>query len=120
MTSWRDPFIPQQSFNETIVTALIRRIPILDIIRARDVGLARGQDPELLAWAAQQGRLLMTHDRKTMPGFAAQRIRAGQCMSGLIVVGANDPIGRVVADLQLVAECSESQEWEDQIVYLPL
>ena len=42
----------------------------VDIVRVQDVGLAGSPDPAILAWAASEGRVLLTHDRETVPGFA--------------------------------------------------
>ena len=113
-------FAADHNLNDAIVNALIREIPLLDIVCVRDVGLAGAKDPEILEWAAGQRRIVITHDKKTMPDFAAQRIRAAQRMPGLIIAMANAPIGRVIADLLLILECSRPEEWENRIQYLPI
>ena len=113
-------FAADHNLNDAIVNALIREIPLLDIVCVRDVGLADAKDSEILEWAAKQGRIVVTHDKNTMPDFAAQRIRADQRMSGIIVAMANAPIGRIIADLLLIVECSTPAEWEDRIEYLPI
>jgi predicted nuclease of predicted toxin-antitoxin system len=58
----------------TSLKGLIRRKSDLDVILIQDVGLRTEDDPVILAWAAEGGRVLLTHDIRTMPGFAAQRI----------------------------------------------
>jgi predicted nuclease of predicted toxin-antitoxin system len=40
----------------------MRRQPDIDIIRVQDVGLSGEDDPIVLEWAAQEGRILLTHD----------------------------------------------------------
>lgn len=120
MTSQWETVLFYPILNDAIVNALIREIPLLDIVCVRDVGLAEAKDPEILEWAAGQGRIVVTHDRKTMPDFAAQRIRGPQRMSGLIVAVANAPIGCIIADLLLIVECSTPAEREDRIESLPI
>ena len=55
-------FAADEDFNADIVRALRRRLPELDIIRVQDVGLSGGDDPTVLAWAASDARVLLTHD----------------------------------------------------------
>jgi hypothetical protein len=73
-----------------------------------------------LAWAAREGRVLLTHDVATLINDAYGRVRAGEAMPGLFVVGHGAPIGAVIEDLLLLVECSLAGEWEGHILYLPL
>ena len=47
-------FAADENFNGNIVRGLLRRLPILDIIRVQDTALFRATDPRVLAWAAQE------------------------------------------------------------------
>jgi hypothetical protein len=78
-------------------------------------------DPDILAWAASEGRILLTHDRKTVPKFAYQRVRAGQPMPGVFVI-RNRPnlIGQMVEEILLVVLCSSQEEWKDRVEFLPI
>src|SRR5436190_12526485 len=60
-------FLVDQNFNEHIVDGLTRRNIALDFVHVRNVGLAAAPDNVVLEWAASQGRVLLTHDRKTIP-----------------------------------------------------
>lgn len=113
-------FIADEDFNNDIVRALRRRLPSLDIVRAHDAGLAGTSDPEVLVWAAGDGRVVLTHDVNTMIKHALDRVDAKQPMLGLIVVRQSLPISAVLDDLVLVAECSLPEEWAGQVGYLPL
>lgn len=113
-------FGADENFNLLIVRGLKRRQPELDILVVQDVGLRSEDDPAILAWAAAEGRITLTHDIHTMPRFAAQRIVSSQNMPGLIVVPDQMPIGPAIADLLLIAESTEPEEWKDRIEYLPL
>jgi hypothetical protein len=66
--------VSDENFAEAIVKGLVRRCPKLDLVRSRDEGLLGADDPGLLAWAAANQRVLLTHDRQTMPGHAYDRV----------------------------------------------
>ena len=70
--------------------------------------------------AAQQGRVLLTHDVSTITRFAYERVRAGKPMPGIFELRRGVPIGRAIDDILLLAECSLEDEWEGQVRYLPL
>ena len=109
-----------ENFNGNIIRGLLRRRPDLDIVRIQDVGLAGAGDPAILAWAAEAGRILLTHDVETMVGFAYERVKAGLRMPGVFEVQSGTSIGQVIEDIILLAECSFESEWEDRVAYIPL
>lgn len=112
--------IADENFNNNIVRGLLRRKADLDIVRAQDVALAGVDDPTILQWAAQQNRVLLTHDVSTITKYPYARIEAGQAMPGGFEVSRTAPIGPVIEDILLLAECSLEDEWAGQIRYLPL
>ena len=64
--------------------------------------------------------MLLTHDQHTVPKYAYERIVAGLPMPGVFVGDMYLPIQQAIEDLLLLVECSEEQEWEGQVRYLPL
>ena len=112
--------LADENLNNDIVRGLLRRRPELDIVRVQDVGLSGAADPAVLAWAAQEERVLLTHDVSTMIYYAYERARAGQSMPGVFEVSRAVPIGRAIEDILLLAEYSLDGEWEGQVRYLPL
>ena len=56
-----------------IVRGLRRRLPEIDLVRAQDALPEGTPDPQVLAWAATENRVLITNDRNTIVGFAAAR-----------------------------------------------
>ncbi len=104
-----------------IVRGLRRRVPEIDLARAQDALPEGAPDPEVLAWAAAENRVLITNDRNTMVGFAYQRVAAGEVVPGLIVTTNEQAIGSAIDDILLIAECMPEEEIRDQVVvYLPL
>src|SRR5256885_1429177 len=49
-------------FREPILKGLLTREPRIDLLRLRDVGLRHAPDPDVLQWAADRGRVVVTHD----------------------------------------------------------
>ena len=107
-----------ENLNGDIVRGLLRRNPKLDIVRVQDVGLSGADDPSVLRWAADQGRVIVTHDISTLAKHAFHRIEAGQPMPGVFEVTSVAPVGRAIDDLILLAECSFEGEWEGQVRFL--
>src|SRR5437016_6238457 len=112
--------LSDENFNGDIVRGLLLRRPDLALVRVQDVGLVGADDPAVLAWAAGNDRIILTHDRKTMPDFAHARVAAGQPMPGLFVLNNRLPVRQAIDELLLVDEGSEQVEWAGQVVYLPL
>jgi len=73
----------------------------------------------VLERAAQEGRVLVSHDRRTMPHHFAAFI-AVRTSAGVILAPKNLSIHQAVEDLMLAWEASEAEEWVNQIDSLPL
>ena len=112
--------LADENFNGDIVRGLLLRQPDLDIVRAQDVGLSSADDPDILAWAAENNRIVLTHDRATMPDYAYQRVAAGELMPGAFVLNDRFPIGQAIQERLLTVACSEQAEWTGRAVHLPL
>jgi hypothetical protein len=112
--------LSDENFHGKIIRGLIRRLPEIELVRVQDVGLEGASDPEILSWAAAEDRIVLTHDRSTMPDFAYQRMSDGEAMPGLFVVGPRHNIREAIDELLLIDEVSEHSEWVGQVIYLPL
>lgn len=112
--------VADENFNGVILRGLFRRKPTLDVVRIQDVGLLGADDPTILSWTAMQRRILLTHDRATVPDFAHERVKAGLPMPGVFVASDRLAIGRAIEDHLLLAAGSERVEWDGQVLYLPL
>jgi predicted nuclease of predicted toxin-antitoxin system len=112
--------LADEDFDGRLASALLARLPRLDLVRVQDHGLMQTPDPDILAWAAAEVRIVLTHDRNTMTGFACARVHAGEPMPGLIVVDRQASFGEILSDLEAMAEASEMEEWGDQIIFVPL
>jgi glutathione synthase/RimK-type ligase-like ATP-grasp enzyme len=112
--------LADENFNGDIVRGLLLRRRDLNLVRAQDVALEHVEDSAILAWAAENGRVVLTHDRATMPHFASLRMAARLPMGGLFVVNDRMPVRQAIDDLLLIEACSEQAEWAEIVLYLPL
>ncbi len=112
--------ISDEDFNNRIVRGLLRRFPSLDLVRVQDVSLAGKHDTEVLAWAAHENRLVLTHDFATMLDFAYERMADNLEMRGVIAVPQDLPIGQAIEEISMLIEYSLEGEWENQVVFVPL
>ena len=111
-------FLADQNFNDEIIAGLRGRVPSVDIIRARELGLAEAEDPAILERAALEGRTVLTHDRR-MTGFVYLRVAVGHPMPGVFVLPqqpANPSV--LLANLQSYTEYSLPGEWEGQVLWI--
>lgn len=115
----RIPFQADADLNGILVKAVLRREPGIDFETAEAAGLPGLSDKDVLASAARSGRLLATHDRKTMPRHFAEFI-ATQPSAGVLIVPQKLPVAHVVEDLILIWTASEAEEWVNRIYALPL
>jgi hypothetical protein len=113
------PFLVDQNFNEHIVDGMTRRALALDFVHVREVDLARASDARVLEWAALDGRVLLTHDRRTIPRLAHARVAAGLAMPGVFVVSADMPIGQAIDELLIAAHCLTPEECNQRVKFFP-
>lgn len=109
-----------ENLDHRVVRGLRRRRPDLDILRVQEVGLRTADDPTVLEWAAQENRVLLTHDLATIDRYAYQRVLAGLPMPGVFKIRRSIPISEVIESVLYLAQCSKVGEWEGQVRYIPL
>jgi hypothetical protein len=102
-----------------IVVAVLRREPAIDFASAADTKLEGVADPDVLELAAVQGRILVTHDRRTMIEYFRRRLEGGKSSPGVFLVSQFAPLGPVVEALVMVWAASEAAEWRDQVHHVP-
>ena len=112
--------LADENFNNAILRGLWLRNPELDVVGVQDVGLSGEEDPVVLDWASREGRVLLTHDKATIPHFAYERIQSGQPMAGVCEVSRKVSMSQAIDEILLIAECSDLSDWEYQVRYLPL
>ena len=112
--------LTDENFNQHILRGLRRRLPRLDFVSVRDVGLAGSPDLVLLKWAANEQRTILTRDIKTLVPDANRLVAQHEPMAGVIVICKSVTIGHVINDLELLLECYSESEMRNRIERLPL
>jgi hypothetical protein len=112
-------FQADADLHHRIVVAVRRREPAIDFASAADSKLEGVSDPDVLDIAASQGRILITHDRRTMPDHFRNRLEQGKSSPGIFLVSQSAALGPVVDALLMVWAASDSAEWQNQVRHLP-
>ena len=113
-------YLFDQDFNARIVRGVRRRAPGLDTVTVQEAGLSDASDPAVLEWAATQGRVVISHDHRTMRAYAEERLNDELLMGGLFLIRQLVPLRAAIDDLVLIGETTTAEEWEGKIVFLPL
>ena len=113
-------FLTDEDFNGHIVAGLRRLLPAIDLATADEAGTRGLPDPAVLAFAATQGRVLVSHDLRTMRGHFDTFVAGGQESPGLALIAQSLPIQRAIEALLLLWEASLPAEWRNRRIHLPL
>jgi hypothetical protein len=112
-------FLADADFNKAIVSGVLRREPSVDFLTAHAAGLRSMTDPQVLMLAAEQQRVLVSHDAGTMPAHFCEFRKAGKHSTGVFLVPQRLDVGTAIEELLLVWLASEASEWEDRLEWLP-
>lgn len=112
-------FQADNDLDQRIVVGTRRLDPAIDFQSAPALGLHLGvPDEQVLTLAAHQGRILVTHDRKTMPDHF-ERFIATHTSPGLIVVAQSLAVVKAAEWLHLIWAITELEEYTNSIYSLP-
>lgn len=112
-------FQADADLNHEIIDGLLRREPSIDFRNADEAELRGLNDIAVLRKSARDNRILVTHDRRTMPRHFGQFI-SKEDSSGVLIIAQSLPIKDAIEALLLVWTSSEQEEWGNRIVDLPL
>lgn len=112
-------FLADADFNQKVIAGLKRREPSLDFLSAKDGGTIGRSDPEVLQISANFGRVLVSHDRRTMLSHYV-RFQESQASPGLIVVSQDLDVGETIEQLLLIWTASDAAEWWNQVIFVPI
>lgn len=109
-----------ENLDGRVLRGLLLRLPSLDAVRVQDAGLGGADDRVILEWAANEGRVLLTHDVNTMTAFAGQRLAAGEPMPGLVILPQSEAVGDVIDALRVLLEAHGPDDVRNRVLYLKL
>ena len=112
-------FLADENLRRAIVLGLRRREPSANFVQAYEAGAAGKDDLTVLQIAAEQNRILVSHDLRTMPQHFRHFI-ARQTSPGVILIPQKLPLSTAIEQLVIIWLASEAEEWVNQIRFLPL
>ncbi len=115
-------YLLDENVDPTYKAQLHRRNPNIVMWVVGEPGVpARGTlDPEILLWCEEHNFLLVTNNRTSMPVHLADHIAEGRHVPGIFILNPKLSMGQNIDELILIAEGSFDNEYQDQIVNLPL
>ncbi|MDS3860006.1 DUF5615 family PIN-like protein [Thermosynechococcaceae cyanobacterium BACA0444] len=113
-------FLADENLDNKILKGLLQKHKSIDIVRVQDVGLSGKSDPTVLAWAAEEKRILLTHDVKTIIKHASERIHQALPMPGVILIKSPPFLSQVIEDILVIWECTDPIDFDNRIEFLPL
>ena len=116
-------FLIDENLPNKLKSAVLRLQPEIDISRVGDSGAPPlgTLDPDILTYLASSQRLLVTDNRKSIPGHLADyRAAGGGQMWGLFWVRPSASLGRWAEEIVMVWETSEAEEWIDKLDWIPI
>jgi uncharacterized protein DUF5615 len=112
-------FLADADLNHAIVKGCRRHEPAMDFLSANEARLEAVPDADVLVIAAEQDRILVTHDRQTMPQHFGSFLISGRSSPGVFLVSQQAPIGKVIDALILIWAVSDLAEWKNRIINVP-
>jgi hypothetical protein len=107
------------SLHDGIVSGCLRREPTMDFRSANDAKLEGIGDPDVLALAAREHRILVTSDLKTMPKHFGDFLETHGYCPGVFLVKQSTKLADVIEDLIMVWAASDADEWKNRIIEIP-
>ena len=112
-------FLADADLNHYIVTGTCLREPAIDFLSAANAALEGLSDTEVLAVAARQNRILVSHDKSSMPLHFAQFVAEGRISPGVFLVPQRADVRSVIESLVLIWSASSWTDWFGQIHHIP-
>jgi methionine synthase I (cobalamin-dependent) len=115
-------FLIDENTARALADQLRRRKPELVVMMVGDPGAPqRGTlDPAILEWIEHHGFTLITRNRKSMPEHLREHLQQGRHVPGIITLRPNSSFAEVIDDLILIWEATQLEEYQDQILHIPL
>jgi hypothetical protein len=114
-------FLIDEDTARFLAGALRQKEPAVDIIRVGDPGTPPSGtlDPDLLIAAENLGRVLITQDKRTMPGHLADHFAAGRHTAGVMLLRQGFALSRIVQEILNHWATTTADDWIDRTVYIP-
>lgn len=115
-------FLLDEHIAHAIAVGLRSREPDIQVFTIGDPNApgAGTPDHDILIWIEERGCLLVTNNRKSMPGHLRNHMDRQRHIPGIVVISQRMSWGDTIEELLLIWSAILPNEFQDQIVYLPL
>ncbi|MDI6793026.1 MAG: DUF5615 family PIN-like protein [bacterium] len=115
-------YLVDENTTPALVDQLQRRQPTMSVLKVGDeMALPKGTaDPDILLWLERNGFSLVTRNRKSMPRHLQEHLVKGHHVPGIFTLKPQAALGDILDDLVFIWEVAEPDEYQDQIVHIPL
>lgn len=115
-------YLLDENVGENLRQGLRRRYPEMVVWHIGDptappIGVL---DPDILMWCEANDFTLVTNNRGSMPDHLREHLAAGHHFPGMLTLNPKVSLGDTIEELALIWGASTSDEYADNITYLPL
>ncbi|MBD2301920.1 DUF5615 family PIN-like protein [Nostoc sp. FACHB-87] len=115
-------FLLDENLPPKLKTAVLRFDPTIDILR---VGEANAPplgtlDPDILKYLELSERLLITDNRKSMPGHLEKHWSDGGHIWGLVWLRSSGNLSSWAETIYIIWQVTEAEEWIDKLDWIPI
>jgi len=76
-------------------------------------------DQQILEWAENKDRIVITEDKHTMPAALAAHLQAGHQSPGVFMIRGGFSLGQLVSILELVGHAGQAADYRNAVTYVP-
>lgn len=115
-------YLLDENISPRVQSQLLLRVPKMKVLRIGDETAPILGTPDLLIleWIEQNGYILVSQNRRTIPIHLQEHLAAGHHVPGILLLRRKISLGQLLNDLLLIWEASKPDEYRDRIEYLPL
>lgn len=120
-------FVSDENMRGLLLTAIHRHNvarpgAAIDVVQVGDPNSPPRQtpDPDVLIWAEEEDRLLVSWDKRTLPDHLRDHLAARRHSPGILIPPPRPPIPALIDALVLIAHASLPGEYRDQLTHIRL
>lgn len=115
-------YLIDENVNSIYPKQIRRREPeiIVRVVGEPDAPPLGTLDPEILIWCQTRNFVLVTNNRASMPVHLSHHLKQNRHIPGIFLLNPNLTFGKNLLELIVIAKGSFDNEYQDQIIHLPL
>ena len=114
-------FLIDENLPPKLKSSILRLNPGIDVLRIGDADAPPfgTLDPDILHYLEVSQRLLVTDNRKSIPGHLQEHWEAERHIWGLVWIRPSGTLSSCAKTLVLIWETTEAEEWIDKLDWIP-